>query len=178
MRGFDGKHAVLTLGMVLGIAAFVPAQAHAATQALSGDGAWLDFYAIDGATSWLDASSEAIEFTYTSSTSFQLRLADYYFPGDAVQVYANGSLLGETPTVAFDDALFAETPDSAFANAAWGSRVWTLDAGAYTFSGLPSVVPTGSAVMAISVMAVPEPDMVWLTCFGVFGVLMARRWWA
>ncbi len=175
MRRFNGRHSASALLMALGVAGFVPTTAQAATLALPDDGTWFDFFVIDGASSWLDASSEALEFTYTSSTAFQLRLVDYFFPGDAVQVYANGSLLGSTPVVPFDDTLFAATPDSAFANAAWGKRVWTLDAGAYTFSGSPSVVPTGAAVMAISVTAVPEPSMAWLAGVGVFGVLAMRR---
>jgi len=175
MNEFSGKHAVSTILFALGAAGLVAVPSHAASVALSGNGAWFDFYAVDGATSWLDASSEAVEFTYTSSTAFQLRLVDYFFPGDAVQVYANGALLGSTPTVAFDDTLFASTPDSAFANAAWGKRVWTLDAGAYTFSGLPSVLPTGSAVLAISISAVPEASMLWLAGCGVLSVMGLRR---
>lgn len=174
MRKFSGRHSASALLAALALAGLVPPTAQAASLALPGDGTWSDFFVIDGAPSWMDASSEALEFTYTSSTAFQLRLVDYYFPGDAVQVFANGSLLGSTPSVAFDDTMAASTPDEAFAGASWSKRVWTLDAGAYTFSGLPAVVPLGAAVMAISVSAVPEPSMAWLACCGVLGVLNLR----
>lgn len=175
MRRFAGKNLVSALVVAAGVAGGVPSTAQAASLALSGDGTWSDFFVIDGATSWLDDSSEALEFTYSSSTAFQLRVVDYFFPGDAVQVYANGSLLGDTPTVSFDDTLFAASPDSAFANAAWGKRVWTLGAGSYTFTGTPLAVPTGAAVMAISVAAVPEPAFAWLVFAGGVGLFAVRR---
>lgn len=175
MRRFNGKNAFWASLVSLGAAWGVPATAQAATVTLTGDGAWFDFYAVDGAASWLDVSGEAVEFTYTSNTAFQLRLVDYFFPGDSAQVYANGTLLGSTPAVPYDDTLFAATPNSAFGNSAWSKRTWTLGAGAYTFSGLPSVLPTGASVLAISVTAVPEPAMAWLAGVGVLGVLSARR---
>lgn len=151
-----GQRLFKGLGLVAAALAIGSPTAHAATFSLTPDGAWFDFLLIDGEPSWLDIEGAPASFTFTSSTSFSLRVVDYFMPGDSAAVYANGVLLGATPSVIPDDASFADTPDAALGNAAWSQGTWALGPGSYTFTGLPGDLPTGSAWMALSVTAVPE----------------------
>lgn len=169
------SHRILPLiGASIATAAFVlPGAAQAAPVALTGDGAWFDFSVLDGGTSWVDLASEPLSFTFTSASPIVLRVTDYFFPGDSTFVYANGSLLGETPVVPFSDTSFSDTAAAAYGSNEFGWSAWNLDAGSYVFTGLPGTLPLGAATLAISVEvvgAVPEPSSVAMSVLGL-GIL-------
>ncbi|MCU7370610.1 PEP-CTERM sorting domain-containing protein [Paucibacter sp. O1-1] len=163
-------------GAALVVAAALLNTAQAASFTLTPDGAWFEFLLAEGQSSWLDQAAEPASFSFSSANPFVLRVVDFFLPGDSTQVLSNGVLLGATPTVAFDDSQFADTPDAALGNPVWSQASWVLGPGSYTFTGLPGTLPTGSANLAISVTAVPEPASAAMLLAGLLGVVgMARR---
>jgi hypothetical protein len=158
----------LAMALAGGLSSMAPT-AQAAVFELPGDGSWLEFYVAEGVPSWLDAASDPASFTFTSTQSFTLRVVDFFLPGDSTSVFANGSLLGATPEVAFDDSQFADSAAAAFGQPAWSQASWALEAGSYTFTGTAGSVPLGAGAFAISVAvaAVPEPSAVVLMLAGL-----------
>jgi hypothetical protein len=149
------------------------------------DGTWFDFIVGDVGDTWRSAlDGEAIVFSVSSSTSFTLRLTDFGFAGDQLEVVADGTaLLGSTSLVATDDTVYAFSPDEAFGTpGTWSQGVWSLGPGSYTFSGTAIGSPFGGAAWGISAVAdagtnVPEPGSMAVVLLGLtmLATTRARR---
>lgn len=168
-------------GIALALSLTTGGASAALSFALSPDGLWSEFVFTDAGNPWLDPnSSEEIQFTLSSTRSFSLRVVDVGFAGDRVTVYANGSLLGPTSTVAADDALFVFSADESFGDARWSQGIWTLPAGTYTFTGFGDAAPLGASAFAISALVdpatnLPLPATTAMALAGLLALAASRR---
>ena len=145
--------------------------------ALNGNGDWYNFNVIDGSGAWLSDAFTPLEFSYSSSTSFTLRITDFLSAGEFTGFRVNGSYFGATNVVAEDYSELAFTPDEAFGRALWSQGSWQFGPGSYVFSGDFGRAPTGQGVMAISVQggnAVPEPSALSLLALAGLAAVCAR----
>lgn len=169
------KRAWIKAAALAALTACTVQTANAGVFTLTDDGEWFEFLVWDGASSWQDLSGEEAQFVFNSSVPFVLQVTDLNFPGDSVQVFANGSLLGDTPDAGFSFDAYAVSADAAWGDTTWSQRSWELPMGQYTFTGSPLNVPAGVTSFAISVTAVPEPEAWAMLLVGLLGVYRRTR---
>ena len=164
--------------------------AHAATVSISPDLTWhpfdvSDVDSINQDLNWYDFDSgEALAFTINVAAGqpVMLMVTDAGYAGDRYQVFDNGSLLGETSTVAADGqgANVFLNFDAAMGSTNFSHGFFVLGAGLHTITGLLSQSSLDSpnvSVGAVSAAPVPLPASVLLlfSSGGLMGLFTRRR---
>lgn len=153
--------------------------AFAGPVSLKADGSWFSFNVLDGAPGWSSDDGSPLEFSFSSSSAFTLRITDFFFAGESTGLKVNGSYLGQTALVPEDLNEFAATPGDAFGNPVWSQGSWVFGPGSYVFSGDLALSPSFQGLMAISVLgaqSVPEPAAPLLLGAALASLVLARRY--
>jgi len=154
------------------------ASAVAGPVALNGNGDWFTFNVVDGSGAWVSDALTPLEFSFSSSSAFTLRITDFIAAGESTGFRVNGSYFGQTNAVAEDYSELAFSPDEAFGRSLWSQGTWQFGPGSYVFSGDFGLAPAGLGLMAISVLggrAVPEPAALSLLAAAALAAGLARQ---
>lgn len=150
--------------LAFGLFAIAPAMADAVVV----DGGWYGFcYGGTGEpivagcdNEGVGTSGNPVTFTLTGPGTF--RITDAFWAGDSFDVYANGQLLLQTPSVAPDDTVAVSNPDLAFADPVYSTGSLRLGPGSYSINVFARDSPFESgggylSVVSAAAVGVPEP---------------------
>ncbi len=160
--------------LAVGIVALGIAVQPAKAVPLGADTGWATFSWSGGVgTAW----TPAFDLTLTSTS--ELKVTDAFFNGDRFNVFANGSLLGETSAPDNDGSTIGDDYDAAFASASWSSATFILGPGTYTITGALTELATGftsggAALRVDTVVPLPATLLLMLGAFGLLGGVKLR----
>lgn len=149
-------------GVALAGALLLPMQAVQAQTTLTKD-TWFRF-------SWSDLGTISEQFTATTST---LLVVDCCIVGDMFEVFAAGSSVGSTSSVAADDGTStgASSGDAAWADSRLSKGMFTVSAGdLISIDVIQRTDLSGSGAGFIKSVTTPEPGTVALLLMGLFGM--------
>lgn len=121
-------------------------------------------------------------WTFSSSSTLDIKVTDLFVTGDRFLVFNGPALLFSTPSVedsyySEPDSIYGSNPSSAWLNDHFSKGEILLGPGNFSIAIMIDHIPAGyrDSEVALMVDCVPEPATLLLLCTGLVGILFSRK---